>query len=291
MIALRADRARLFRGDFGVRIGHGEYDRLVRHGAHHVLGHRALHRQSEHHIGAFQSLEQRARLGIGGVRRLPLVHAVGATLVDHALGVAQNDMFRPHAHRLEQFDAGDACRPGAVDHKLGVAQLAAGQVAGVDQPRGGDDGGAVLVIVEHRDIHQLPQPLLYDETFRRLDVFQVDAAEAGQEADGIDDLVHVLRVDLQVDAVDVGKALEQRHLALHHRLRGDRTEIAETEHCGTVGDHRDHVALGRVIVGERRIAGDVQARLGDAGRIGKRQIARRGDRLGDAGFQLAGTAR
>ena len=92
-------------------------------------------------------------------------------------------MLWPHAHRLEQFDAGDAGGTGAVDHQLGVAQFAAGEVAGVDQPGGGDDRGAVLVIVEHRDIHQLAQPLLDDEAFRRLDVFQVDAAEPGQEAD------------------------------------------------------------------------------------------------------------
>ena len=90
-------------------------------------------------------------------------------------------MLRPHAHRLEQLDAGDAGGAGAVHHQLGVAQFAAGEMAGVDQPRRGDDGGAVLVVMEHRDIHQFPQPLFYDETFRRLDVFQVDAAEAGQK--------------------------------------------------------------------------------------------------------------
>ncbi len=72
-----------------------------------------------------------------------------------------------------------AGRAGAVHHQLGVAQFAAGQMAGIDQPRRRDDGGAVLVVVEHRDVHQLAQPLLDHEAFRRLDVFQVDAAEAG----------------------------------------------------------------------------------------------------------------
>ena len=73
-------------------------------------------------------------------------------------------------------------------------------------------------------------------------------------------------------------------------LEATRAEIAQAQHGGAVGDHRDHVALGGVVVGERRIAGDVQAGLGDAGRIGERQVARRGHRLGDAGFQLAGPA-
>jgi hypothetical protein len=103
----------------------------------------------------------------------------------------------------------------------------------------------------------------------------------------VDEFVDVLGADFEVDAVDVGEALEQRDLALHHRLGGERAEIAQPEHGGAVGDDGDHVALGGVVVGQRRVARDVQAGFGDAGRIGQRQIARRGDRLADAGFQLA----
>ena len=225
------------------------------------------------------------------MRRLPLVHAIGTALVDHALGVAQHDMLRPHAHRLQQLDARDAGRTGAVHHQLRVAQFAAGEMAGIDQSRGSNDCGAVLVVVEHRDVHQFAQPLLDHEALRRLDVLQVDSAEAGEEADGVDHVIDILGVDLQVDAIDVGEALEQRDLALHHRLGCDRAEIAEPQHGGSVGNHRDHVALRRVVVGERGIALDVQARFGDAGRIGERQVARGGDRLGDARLQLAGAPR
>ena len=49
------------------------------------------------------------------------------------------------------------------------------------RPGGGDDGGAVLVVVEDRDVHQLAQALLDDEAFRRLDVLEVDAAEGRAE--------------------------------------------------------------------------------------------------------------
>ena len=69
---------------------------------------RALDRQAEEHVGAFQRLGQRARVGRRGMRRLPLVHAFGAALVDDALGVAQDDILGAHAHRLEQLGAGDA---------------------------------------------------------------------------------------------------------------------------------------------------------------------------------------
>ena len=71
-----------------------------------------------------------------------------------------------------------AAAPAPLHHHLDVLELAAGQVAGVDQPGGGDDRGAVLVVVEHRDVHPLAQRLLDDEAFRRGDVLEVDAAEA-----------------------------------------------------------------------------------------------------------------
>ena len=116
-----------------------------------------------------------------GMRRLPLVHAFFAALVDDALGVAQDDVLRCEAHRLDEFDAGDARRARAVAHELGVGHVAPGQVQRVDEAGDRDDGGAVLVVVEDGDVHQFAQALLDDEAFRRLDVFEIDAAEGRAE--------------------------------------------------------------------------------------------------------------
>ena len=69
-------------------------------------------------------------------------------------------------------------------------------------------------------------------------------------AHAVDDGVDVGRVDHEVDAVDVGEALEERGLALHHRLGRQRAEIAEAEDGRAVGDDGDQVALGGVVVGE-----------------------------------------
>jgi hypothetical protein len=92
--------------------------------------------------------------------------------------------------------------------------------------------------------------LLDDEALGRLDVLEVDAAEGrGHEADGLDEGVGVLGVELDVDRVHVGEALEEDRLALHHRLRGQRAEVAEAEDRGAVRDDGDEVALGRVVVG------------------------------------------
>jgi hypothetical protein len=50
--------------------------------------------------------------------------------------------------------------------------------------------------------------------------------------------------DLDVEHVDAGEFLEQDRLAFHHRLRGQRADIAEAEHRGAVGDHRDQIGAG-----------------------------------------------
>ena len=95
-------------------------------------------------------------------------------------------------------------------------------------------------------------------------------------------------VDLDVEHVDAGEFLEQDRLALHHRLAGERADVAEAEHRGAVGEHGDEILargeVGRLVgVGDDRLAGE-----GDAGRIGEREVALVGERLGRGDLQLSG---
>ena len=105
-----------------------------------------------------------------------------------------------------------------------------------------------------------------------------------------DELVDVLGVDLEVDRIDVGEALEEHRLAFHHRLGGQRAEIAKTQDGRAVGDHGDQIALGGVVIGGVGILGDLADRHGHARAIGQRQVALGGHRLGGGDFQLAGLA-
>jgi len=155
--------------------------------------------------------------------------------------------------------------------------------------RGADhDGGAMLVVVEDRDLHALAQLLLDVEALGRLDVLEIDAAEGGLEGgDHVDQLVGVGLVDLEVEDVDAGELLEQHALAFHHRLGGERADVAQAEHRGAVGDHADQVRargqLGRL----RRILDDRIAGRGHARRVGQRQVALVGEHLGGRDRDLA----
>ena len=225
------------------------------------------------------------------MRRLPLVHALGAALIDHALGVAEDKVLVLEADGFEQFQAGDAGGAGAVADNLGVFDLAVGEEQRIEQARGRNDRGAVLVVMEHGNVHEFAQPLLDDEALRSLDVLEVDAAPAGAEQlHAIDDLVGFLGGDAKIDGIDVGEALEQHGLAFHHRLCRQRAAVAEPEDGRAIGDDGDEVAFDRVVVGLVRIVGDGEHRDSDARRVGQRQIALRRHRLGGDHLELAGAS-
>src|SRR3546814_20382872 len=100
----------------------------------------------------------------------------------------------------------------------------------------------------------------------------MESAEGrAEEADAVHEFVDVAGIDLKVDAVDVGEALEQDGLALHHRLGAERAQIAEAEHGRAVGNDRDEVDLRSVVVGLARGGGKFGTGGGDTGRSGEGQ--------------------
>ena len=222
------------------------------------------------------------------IGRFPAVHQLVAPFIDDAVDVGDPDVLAPGAQRHQQIEAGERRGAGARGHDLDVLDALAGEFERVGTAAADDDRRAVLVVVEDRDAHARLQPLLDLEAFRRLDVLEVDAAEGRlQRRDHVDQLVDVRRVDLDVEHVDAGELLEQDRLALHHRLGGQRADVAEAEHRRAVGDHA-RPGSARGLVGRLgRIGGDRQARGRDARRIGQRQVALVAEGLGRLDLELS----
>ena len=61
------------------------------------------------------------------------------------------------------------------------------------------------------------------------------------------------------------KRLNRRDLALHDGLGREGADIAEAKHGGAVGDDGNHVAAGRIGIGQVRVGLDAQAGHGHAG--------------------------
>ena len=132
----------------------------------------------------------------------------------------------------------------------------------------------MLIVMKDRNIHPFLQPRLDRETFGRLDILKVDAAEGRlHQRDGFDEFFRVSGVEFDVEHVDIGEFLEEDRLALHHRLGRERADRAQAKDGGAVGDDRDQIAARGIIERQIGIGGDLHAGGGDAGRIGQREIA------------------
>ncbi len=208
--------------------------------------------------------------------------------MDHTFAVERQDVFRLQAQRDQHVHARHTGGAHAGGGQFHFFDLLAGDDHGVEHRGADDDRRAVLVVMEHRDVHPLAQLALHDEALRRLDVFQVDAAEGRlQRGDDVDQLVRVVFIDFDVEHIDTGKLLEQHALAFHHRLAGQRADVAQAQHGGAVGDHGHQVATGGELAGLLRVGQDGFAGVGHARRIGQRQVALGQHRLGRRDLDLA----
>ena len=286
-----ADGEGVLRHDLRVGVRQREDDRVFRHRRHHLRLEHARRRQAEEQVAAARGVRQRARVGIDGVAQLVRVHVLFAPGIDHAGAVHQNDIFLADAELDVKIGAGNGARARAGDDDVHVFELLAGDLDGVDQRRAGDDRRAVLVVVKDRDVEFFLEDALDFEAFRRFDVFQVDAAEGRRErADDRDHFLDRLGVDLDVEHVHVGEALEQDAFAFHDGLGGQRALVAQAEDRRAVGDHGDEVGFGGQFVSGERIARDFEHRFGDAGRVGEREIALGLQRLGRDDLDFAGAS-
>src|SRR5690606_8297705 len=90
--------------------------------------------------------------------------------------------------------------PKVQEVRLGVARFLVRQLQRMEHGRRGNDGGTVLVIVEHGDIALLDQCALDLEALGRLDVLEVDTAKsAGDALDCIDEGLGTFRLDFDVE--------------------------------------------------------------------------------------------
>ncbi|CUI72341.1 Uncharacterised protein [Achromobacter xylosoxidans] len=272
---------RHFRQDFRRRVGQRQNQRTRAHLGHHLGLEHAAGRQAQEHVRALDHLGQLAGVGLLGEARLVRVHQHGAAFVDHAFDVGDPDVFQRQPQVHHQVQAGQRGRAGARRHHLDLVDVLAHDLQAVDEGGGNGDGGAMLVVMEDGDLHALAQLALDGEAFRRLDVFQVDAAEGGfQAGDDLDQLVRVGLVDLDVEHVQPGEFLEQHRLAFHHRLGGQGTDIAQAQHRGAVGDHAHQVAAAGVAEHIGRVRHDFLAGRRHPGRVRQGQVTLVDERLG-----------
>ncbi len=185
-----------------------------------------------------------------------------------------------HAERHQQVHTGDSRRTRAGNHHPHVRDVFFHHPQTVENSGGADNGGTVLIVVEDRNIHPLAQLLLDVETLWRFNIFEVDAAKGGlQRGHHVNKFIRIEFVHFDIEHIDTGKFLKEYPLPFHHRLTGQRADIAQPQHRGAVRNNRHQIAARGVFVSRQRIFFDFETGGSNARRVGQRQIA-----LGGEGF-------
>ena len=167
---------------------------------------------------------------------------------------------------MHQAQAGQRGSARARNRQLHCADVLADQFQPIEQRRRGNDGRAVLVVVEHRDAHAFGQLFFDVKAFRRLDVFEIDAPQRGfQRRDDVNQLVGIALGQLDVEHIDAGKFLEQATFAFHDRFARQRPDIAQTQNGRAIGHHPHQIATRGVFGRLGWIRLNFQARIGHAG--------------------------
>ena len=270
----------IFVGNLRRGIGQCEDDGFLGHAAYHVLRQHIALRKTQEHIGSPDGFGQRMHIAAVGGKEFLVLRQVLAVGSNHSLAVEHHDVFLARTQTDIQLRTGYGRSAGAVDHDAHVLNALACHFKGIEQTGRRDDGRAVLVVMHHGDVKFFLQPAFYLETLRSLDVFQIDAAKRGRNGfHGLNKLVGVFLVDLDVEHVDACINLKQQPFAFHHGLAAHGTDIAQSEHGRAVGNDGHQIALVGIIVCLVRIFFYLEARLGHAGRIGQRQVGLRTVRL------------
>ena len=117
---------------------------------------------------------------------------------------------------------------GAGEDDANLPYFLADDFHGVEECSAGDDCRAVLVVVEDGNLHGLPQRLFDVETIGRANVLQIYSAHRRlEELTEPDHVLRIFRTDLEIEDVEIRELLEQVTLSFHHRLPGERTDVAK----------------------------------------------------------------
>ena len=131
----------------------------------------------------------------------------------------------------------------------------------------------MLIIVKNRYAHSFAQFSLDVKTFGRLDVLKVNPAERGFErGNDFNEFFRIQFVDFDIEAIDAGKLLEQDRLAFHDRFGGQRSDRAQAENGGAIGDHANQVGTRGHVACLGRITDYFVTCRSHARRIGQRKI-------------------
>ena len=127
----------------------------------------------------------------------------------------------------------------------------------------------MLVVMHDGDVQFFFKSAFYFETFRCLDIFQIDTTECwGNGFDSLNEFFWVFFVNLYVEYINTCIDFEQQTFSFHYRFSGHGADITQTEYGGTVGDDSYQITFGGIFVSILRVLFNFQTRFCYTRRVG-----------------------
>ena len=138
----------------------------------------------------------------------------------------------------------------------------------------------MLVIMHDWNVQFSLQATFNFKSLWGFNVFKIDSSKRRSNGlNGRYKLIHIGCVYLNIKHIDVCENLEKNGFTLHDRLACFRANVAQTKHRSSIGNDRNKIALGCVLVYIFGIRRNLHARLCYSRAVGQRQILLRTMRL------------
>src|SRR5690606_23184674 len=177
--AVSARLLRHFGADFGFRVGQCQDQRTIGHSLDHVGGEDPRSRAAQEHVGVLADICQGTGVSLLSVFGLGLFHALFTAFVNDAARVGYIDVAARKSQADKKVQAGDGSGAGSRTNQLYARDVLADHLETVEDRSSRNDGRAVLVVVEDRNLHAFAKLLFDIEAFGSLDVFKIDPTQGG----------------------------------------------------------------------------------------------------------------
>ena len=112
-------------GNLWIWIRKGKNNRFGGHALQHLRSEAVCYRATKEDVCSLHRLGQGAASGLTGVALLVLVHALATTLIDHSLGVHEEEVLARRTKLFKEPRAGKGRGPGTIHYNLHILDLLA----------------------------------------------------------------------------------------------------------------------------------------------------------------------
>ena len=160
-------------------------------------------------------------------RQFLLYTVQSSVIIENPLAVQNRHIFRFDAIFQEQSCNSRACRACAKHNHLGFTDAFFNQTKRAENSSQSRNGGSMLVIMEHRDIHSCFQFIFNIVAFRGREIFQIDAGKRFlQNSNSANYFILVFCIEHNRNGINIAKTFVKGAFAFHDRHSRSRSNIA-----------------------------------------------------------------